>query len=563
MFHFLEILFVPKSNAPEAAKSLADLLQVKITKTTLAKEIEGHPDYPSLLSISDVLKNYGIENLAIKLDPEKLSELPTPFVTYIRGEKSSTEFFTVVKEINESSISFFDPEKHKWTTSSRDTFLKRFTGTVLLAEAEEQAGEKEYDKNIVRERRKEVIQQFTAFFIPTIVLVAGVIAFMRNGISFWLPFAFLLLAFSGFVIAVLLLLYEFDQYNPVLQQICSAGKKVNCGAILQSKASKIAGISWSTIGFTYFTGQLLLLLFTGIINLQTLFILSWLNVLALPYIFFSIYYQYQVAKQWCVLCLCVQSILVLQFATALAGDWHSLLSVDTISPELLLAIIAAFTVPFISVAMLIPVLENAKESKNNKNELQRLKHNPQIFEALLAKQKAVTESTEGLGITLGNPDAKHKLIKVCNPYCAPCSKAHVPMEELLENNPDVQIQMIFTATNNEKDYKALPVKHLLAIAEKKDEALIKQALDDWYLAERNEYHVFASKYPMNGELKKQDGKIEAMSSWCDKTGIEFTPTFFVSLPSNSTDAEGQQTEIRLYQLPKIYSVTDLKYFLTT
>jgi protein-disulfide isomerase len=97
--------------------------------------------------------------------------------------------------------------------------------------------------------------------------------------------------------------------------------------------------------------------------------------------------------------------------------------------------------------------------------LQRLRHNPQIFNALLAKQKVVTESTEGLGIILGNPNATNKIIKVCNPYCGPCARAHIPMEELLNNNPDVQIQIIFTATNKEGDVRASPVRHLLDIYE--------------------------------------------------------------------------------------------------
>jgi protein-disulfide isomerase len=71
-------------------------------------------------------------------------------------------------------------------------------------------------------------------------------------------------------------------------------------------------------------------------------------------------------------------------------------------------------------------------------------------------------------------------------------------------------------------------------------------LDDWYFADKSEYEVFAAKYPMNKELKRQNEKLDAMRIWCDKTGINFTPTFFVNG----------------YQLPEIYSVSDLKYFLS-
>jgi protein-disulfide isomerase len=196
--------------------------------------------------------------------------------------------------------------------------------------------------------------------------------------------------------------------------------------------------------------------------------------------------------------------------------------------------------------LLLPAYRSTKENKRNKAELQRIKHNPQIFDALLEKQKTLTDSTAGLGIILGNPNATHKIIKVCNPYCSPCAEAHQPMEELLHNNPDVQVQIIFYATSDEADKKAPPVKHLLAIAEKGSEELTQKALDDWYLPENKDYEVFAAKYPMNGELKQQNAKVNAMYHWCHKTEIAFTPTFFVNG----------------YQLPEMYSVSDLKYFLT-
>ena len=83
--------------------------------------------------------------------------------------------------------------------------------------------------------------------------------------------------------------------------------------------------------------------------------------------------------------------------------------------------------------------------------------------------------------------------------------------------------------------------------------MIKQALDDWYLAENKNYEAFAAKYPMNGELKRQEAKIETMKNWCDKTEIAFTPTFFVSVPNDDGST-------RYYQLPEIYTVADLKYF---
>ncbi|SHM81840.1 vitamin K epoxide reductase family protein [Mucilaginibacter sp. OK098] len=539
-------LFNNKENCIKAASKLLLTLNVTVTTTTLENDLYNHPDYPSLLSISDVLAGYGVENISIKSTVDKLAEMPMPCIVPIKGE-SNSNLFTVIRSIKDHTVSYYHPEKYKWENIGIEDFEKNWpSGIVLLAGAEDARGEKDFISKRREEKQVNIAKYTTWLALPVFVILACVLAFAKYGASEGFPIIFTMLTLFGCIMGGLLLWYELDEYNPILQQICSAGKKVNCGAILNSKASKIAGISWSAIGFTYFAGGLFTLLFEGITNAGALFILAWFNVLAIPYVFFSVYYQWHIAKQWCVLCLCVQGVLVLQLVTALTAQWHTSMPVNqAFSTEIIIPVLFAYTIPFIMVSLLLPAYRSAKESKRNKTELQRLKHNPQIFEALLAKQKRVTENTAGLGIILGNPNATHKIIKVCNPYCGPCAKAHTPMEELLHSNPDVQIQILFTATNNEGDTKAPPVKHLLAIAEG-GETITRQALDDWYLADKKDYEIFASKHPMNGELKQQDDKVNAMMEWCDKTQIDFTPTFFING----------------HQLPEIYSVSDLKYFLS-
>ena len=221
-------------------------------------------------------------------------------------------------------------------------------------------------------------------------------------------------------------------------------------------------------------------------------------------------------------------------------------SIHTLSVWELTVLFFSFLSPLLIWTIAKPILITAKKSKQHKLALQRLKHDNRIFEALLPKQKMITENPRGLGITLGNPMAKTKLIKVCNPYCGPCARAHPEIEAIIENNTEIQAQIIFTARDDEKDIKSKPTKHLMAIDEKGDSGLTRQALDDWYLAPQKDYTVFAKKYPLNKELLRQGSKLTMMSDWCIKTGISFTPTFFING----------------YQLPEIYSVQDLKYLLT-
>ncbi|MDE1192559.1 MAG: cysteine peptidase family C39 domain-containing protein [Arachidicoccus sp.] len=540
----LKDLLSPYGNPESVTFMLCQKLEILVTKTTIQKQLEEHPDYTSLLSVSDVLKNIGIENIALKSDINSLNEFPTPFIAQIKVGYES--LFCVVSNVENDSIKFYHPLEKKETTFSKAEFDKIFTGIVLLAEKSDTAGEKDYTTHLQEEKRLQLTKILSVAVVPILTIIACGICFAKNGIDSVWSILYAILTLAGTIVGTLLLWYEVDKYNAALQQICTGGSKTNCNAILSSTASKIFGISWSAIGFTYFAGSLISLLVSGIYNTSILFILFWLNVLAFPYILFSIYYQSRIAKQWCVLCLTVQVILALQFITALFGEFHIVDNLSNIQISSVATILVFFSIPFLVVSLLLPALRQAKENKQNKNELQRLKHNPQIFEALLVKQKTITEPTDGLGISLGNPNAKYKLVKVCNPYCGPCARAHPAIEELLENNTEVQVQILFTATDDEKDFKTPPVKHLLAINEKNNEQQTKQALDDWYLADKKDYEAFAAKYPMNGELKRQDDKINAMAEWCSKTEIAFTPTFFVNG----------------YQLPEIYTVADLKYFLS-
>jgi len=346
---------------------------------------------------------------------------------------------------------------------------------------------------------------------------------------------------AGVIVTSLLLWYEIDKNNPLLQKVCTGIAKGNCNAILTGKQAKVFNwLSWSEVGFFYFAGSLLTLLFVE----NSITIIAWLNLLTLPYIIFSIYYQWKVAKQWCILCLAVQALLGLGGINIIANNF--LYPLQPFSFLLIARCILFYLLPVLIWYATKPYLLRLQEAKNTKREYLRIKFNAEIFETLLKKQKAITISADGLGINLGNPDATNSIIKVCNPYCGPCSKTHPKIDELLEQNANVKVKIIFTTPNDEAHHAINPTRHLVTIAEKtNNEKIIKQSLDDWYLAEKKDYDLFAAKYPLNGELLKQDKKIEAMDKWCKAMEINFTPTIFLNG----------------YQLPDAYSIEDLKYFL--
>ncbi|MBS1591031.1 MAG: thioredoxin domain-containing protein [Bacteroidetes bacterium] len=523
------------------------LKQLKIPYTVLAanKALQNHPNYPGLLSIADILKNnYTIDTAIIEVADEKLPETPLPFITLLPNK---TKPFITVTNITTENIEYLN-SKDKKVTIPKEDFLKLWNKTVLIAEKAEYSTEADFEKNKLQEKINK-LKTPALLLLGVLIVVSAVIANIALPYNrlWWICLTGIFLLI-GTLISCLLLWYEIDNNNPVLQNICTGIAKTNCNAVLNSKASKILGkLSWSEIGFFYFAGSFLFFTIAVFTNVQLLYsVLFWLNLLALPYTLFSVYYQWQVAKQWCVLCMAVQALLVLQFANNVVVNKVSGFPIFQFPTTNSLLAIPCFLIPILGWYLLKPAFLELQEAKRKKRQLLRLKYDTCIFEALLAKQKQITEEPKGIGITIGKPNAAHTIIKVCNPYCGPCAKAHPEIEKLIENNEHINAQIIFTATTEEADKRNKPVKHLLAIAAKEDAALTSKALDDWYLADTKDYDAFAAKYPMNGALKQQNDKLDAMDKWCKTTDITFTPTFFIN---------GKQ-------LPDIYNIKDLSYFLS-
>jgi len=525
-----------------ATIQLLGQLNVKVTNPSVNNAILSHPGYPSLLSISDSLTKWNVENVALTLDKENLEQYPFPLLAFIGKD------FKVITKNTTDAIYYIDTDG-KTTKENKDDFLNKWGGMGLLAQVDEVSGEKDYAKKKLKEKKEaKAIPILAALFLICICGAIFSFANSNSAINIFGYTSLLVLKLTGIFVSVLLLWYDIDKNNPTLKKICTgSNSKTNCNAILTAPAAKLFKIiSWSEIGFIYFTGGFL----TILLNSSLIIEVALLNVLSLPYLIYSVVYQKFVAKQWCRLCLMVQGILLLEFTIALVTCQLIIpASRQYINLPALSILLTCFSFPLILWYVVKPILVRGYKNRNKSFELARLKRNPEIFKAFLYQQKKIKDSPEGLGITLGNPQATNTIIKVCSPYCGPCAKAHAILDELLATNGDLKVQIIFTATNEPGDHLAIPVKHLLAIAAQNDEAIVRKALDDWYLADKKNYDVFASKYLLSQDKNNHTTPnelikaIEGMSGWCRSTGISFTPTIFING----------------YQLPEMYLVEELKY----
>ena len=538
----------------KATLKFLTLLKVKVNAGTINETLQNHPDWPSLLCISDALNGWNVSNAAGKIAWTDIDQLPVPFMAYMYNPEHP---IAVVTKVNEHTVEAYQNTFSKSTVFTREAFFEQWKGIYLIAEPDSGSGEANYRQ----QKRKQLLTGLLPAGFIALCLYIAIERLQLNtitstiGLSKWAIWVQFFILLAGVGISAMLLWYELDKNNPLLKQVCTGIAKGNCSAILTGAQSKVfSWLSWSEVGFLYFAGGLLTLIFSPSL-FSAINLLGWLHFMALPYTVFSIYYQWRVAKQWCVLCLGVQVLLVAGAINYVAGNFQSNFTfIDEVN---ILNVLFCYAGPALLWYSIKPYLLQLQQAKTTKRQYLRLKFNTEIFETLLKKQKAVKLPTEEIGIKLGLHNAQHTLVKVCNPYCGPCSKAHPKIEELLHALPNLKANIIFTTPYNPALDAYHPVNHLLAIQETaEDELVIKRALDEWYLPEKKDYELFKAKYPLNGELSQQGGKIERMDKWCTEADIRATPTIFITAPSES--AEGERT---LYQIPDAYSVEDLKYFL--
>jgi uncharacterized membrane protein/thiol-disulfide isomerase/thioredoxin len=519
------------------------LFGVRHTQTRVDRLLKDHLDYPSLLSIKDVLSEYGIASVAIQKGKYAYNDFETPFICAIQQEDWPQPGFTVVTDCTSDRISYLDPLSGKVKTSALATFEQMDKEIVLLLDGEHGKDELLYARNRKQEITENIIGRLPLYVFFAILFAA--LLFMYQTRTSWLGPLLLLSSTAGVLISLLLVWHEVDAHNPFIKEVCGGNnrKKLNCSAVLNSEGSTFLGISWSVWGFAYFaTLMVCQVLFTGAIA----YLRPWsiLSIVALLYVPYSLYYQARIVKQWCPLCLATQALIVingLASALFLYMEGGGILYMDIVPALHIFTIgLAILTATYYA----IPLLKQARDSRSYEKRWKKLRFNPDIFRSLLQKSRPISVSAEGLGILIGNPDAKNEIIKVCNPYCGPCSSAHPELEHIIKNNPDVRLRIIFTANGQDDDLKTNAVKLFLAVEKKYGKIKLKNLLHKWYSAETIQFEDFEEEYQIKASSQNYSKEILDMRKWCNEIKIRATPTIFIN---------GRE-------LPDSYRIAELKNF---
>jgi uncharacterized membrane protein/thiol-disulfide isomerase/thioredoxin len=497
-------------------------LKVPVSKSFINNRLQQHPDFPSVLSITDTLDDLGIENMALKIEKENLPELPIPFLAHVNTNGGDYELIT-----NRSVFA-----------NTGNEFYKRWSGVVIAAETSDHLSSAENKGAFQKENKKKLLQ---LAFITTLLLISVLSVYISGN---WLLVIMIASSISGVGITVLILLQELGIENKLADALCIGGRGTDCTTVINSHGDRLLwGFKWSDIGIIYFILQMSILVFAGFGNrgVELLIMYKWLSVTAIPFIVFSIHYQWKVAKKWCTLCLSVVSILLIQMAILIVfmTNWVIRISWQQ-------GIVAIFLLFGITSGWLLlkGVLIENKRTEKRLFEALRFKNNTDVFWSFLKQQRSIKVNPFEYELEIATAGSSLQILTACNPYCVPCAKAHNALHEIADKyKGKISIVVRFGIdSGKEEDKKTKTVKHILSILNTDSQLRAEKnrmVLHDWFST--MDINKFQEKYPLKHGVDVQ-AQLNEHDKWFTEAQIEATPTLFING----------------YQLPRAYSVNDLK-----
>lgn len=510
--------FISKNKDRDIFELFLELLRVKHTRSYTSKYYNEHPLRDSLLGVSKMLSEYGIENKCLFLkNKNELSTLETPFIAHLK-----TPGFVIVEKITPDQILYKSKAGDK--TESIDEFNKKWSSVVLLAEADENSIEPDYKAH----RKQELFEKLekTALFSITGIVIAFFLA-TNSTLLRYNTIPLLIINIAGAYIGYLLILRQLDIRSTYGDMMCYMFKKSNCNDILQSGAAKFMGlIGWSEVGISYFISNTLLILFAP----SLIYYLALINVCALPYSFWSVWYQKTRAKVWCPLCLAVQLLLWLLFINNLLSGYIKL---PDFNPTELITTGCLYAFPFLVISLLTPVIGEYLKTKNEAREFSKMKLDQYAFKALLGKQEHYQVDKSTSQLIFGNREANTLITVVSNPFCEGCRKAHTQLDKLLKfNGEDVCVQYIFTSIIDDVAHSC---KFLIS-AYMYDPDRVEEIFRKWFSDVDGRNGLFL-EYTHPIEEEEISNELETHESWVKKNNLHSTPTILINgyrLPPNYT-----------------------------
>lgn len=526
------------NNSVNATIRLIEDLSLPITKESIEEEFSIHPEYLNFVGISDVLQKWRIQSKAFKIPFADIETIPLPFIAQVISKEGPG--FCTVKKFTADYIVIGNKES-KALRLPRKEFENQYTGSILAVEPEEDAGESNFKKIKFEILSKKIFKLFV-FLISLIILGLWLYELNKTNTLNWAFGLLLILKILGLATTILLLIHSFNSNNSFTKQFCTEENDRQCNAILNSNAAKITNtLSWAEVGFFYYSATLLI----AILNPSSIGIfqlLSILSIICIPYTFFSIFYQWKIAKQWCIMCCTIQTLFFLELITV----YHYIqLPFEWLSNYQIILLLISILLPISSWYFFKPFFQKSIKAISLQAQLRSFKYNKQLFQKLLFEERKYTLPDKNDCLILGNKTSEKIITIISNPFCPQCAKVHEAVNSLLVYKKDIQVRIIFSATS-QNDPKAETIIHFISLYQYLSTDKFKIALDEWYSGKmRFDFERWSKKYPAPDPNSFVMSVFNSQTLWIKNAKLKQTPLIIINE----------------YEMPQLYKLNEISYLI--
>jgi hypothetical protein len=475
------------------------LLGVRIPKSWILQRLGTHPEYPSVLSVTDLLDELGLENAACVLEPDQLDKMTQPFLAYVDDNKA-----VVVKRGNDLL-----------------KFGARWNGVVVLAE---KPASWTLPTALANDANRQGQQTFSTAIAGSLSAVLCIFAMLA------LP------AIQAIELVVcmlgLLLSVSFVQQmwgNPTLlaKKLCGSTETENACQKLRDESPRLPyGLTMADFSIAYFAGLIAVYVSACLLSINSRPLTSALIALGVPATLYSVYLQRRKLKKWCGLCQWINATLwilaALQFAQA---------PVEARVSSGLYILLLAFIVPGVSWMGIRSLIDEAYASRGKLIKLGRLHRDSELFLSYLFSQQPIDTQQLPSDFTIGSRQASLQIVAVLSYACDNCEESYATLAALVKSDPE-NIGVTFRFKVNPQPSaggKHSVLRQMMAYAVENgifnDDAKITRMIGDWF--SHKDVERYLEQHPVSNHCDVQS-HIEAQASWCRDAEIVSTPALFVN-----------------------------------
>lgn len=498
---------------------------VCVNKQVFTQLLLYHPGYGTIFSFIDTLNKFGVNNYIVNINTSQLIENPFPVIGIIKSDNNDASL-AIMLSIKKGKVYYI--ENRKVVFSTINEFEKKWTGDAIYVVANKS---RLYFRQVIAEK------MFVYFILATFLFY-----FLNN--SAFPDNLLYCLNIVGFLIVFLLFKHSIGISNRFTSALCKTKGIIDCEKVLNSKASSVFGFKMSYVGGAFFLFQFFLIVFGSFTsNNNIITIACFIAILSIPYILFSLFYQFFVVKKLCMLCIMVVSILIgLSVVAILSINFRNII----FNIEDILVVVLFLLLTLVVFKFIYKYYNHIKKIENYMFVTYALKNDYNLFKKMLSDSREA-KVTNLIPVIIGDVTSLNSITVVISFYCTPCYLIFKEITDLLKKNEGLfNASIYFTGISGDLNNFSMKILlYMFRCYTLHGSVAFIDCMLKWY------EHGHNSNSKIKEEIERlriEDSDIEIVSNYINSVialDIKYTPTIIV------------QDRI----VPQIYTLSDLIYFM--